>query len=309
MQPFSNTSSPPGPTFFILATTTPGWQLVHCWASSFFYALALVANFSVLLAVGLEPSLHLPNFFFLSMLAALDLAQATTTLPRALSSSCWGSRRISLGGCLLQMFLIHSLSAAESSLLLAMAMDLYVAICHPLRHAALLTPGTTAQIGLLALARGVVFFSPLPLLLLPLPFCGPKLLSHPFCLHQDVMNLACADISPSLVYGLAAVLLVMGVDLLLICLSYLLIFKAISRLASWRERLKALGTCLAHLGLVLTFYLPLVGLSLLHRFGKGWAPLAHVVMGEVYVLVPSVANPIIYGVRTKLIRRRLLALV
>ncbi|XP_064000130.1 olfactory receptor 51E2-like [Pogoniulus pusillus] len=305
--PFSNISSL-HPPFFILATI-PGWELAHFWLCCLLYALALAANGWVLLAVSLEPSLHLPNYLFLRMLASVDLALATTTLPRALAASCCGSREITFGGCLLQLFLIHSLSAVESSLLLAMALDRLVAICQPLRHAALLPPAATARLGLLALARGTAFFLPLPLLLLPLPFCGPRLLSHPFCLHQDVMNLACADITPSRVYGLAAVLAVMGVDAFLICLSYLLILRAVLRLASRRERLRALGSCLAHLGTVLAFYVPLLGLSVLHRWGRELPPVLHTATGSAYLAAPAVHNPIAYGLGSRQLRRRLRALL
>ncbi|NWH84878.1 O51E2 protein, partial [Aegithalos caudatus] len=291
---------------FLLAGPPGCWLSVPLCSA---YVLALAGNGAVLLAVRLEPGLHAPMYLFLCMLAAIDLGLATATVPRALSFYWGGSREIGFAACLLQMFLIHALSAAESTVLLAMAADRYVAICHPLRHAAVLTNSATAKVGLLAVARGVLFFLPLPLLLLPLPFCGSRVLSHSFCLHQDVMNLACANTTPSVVYGLTAILLVMGLDAVLICLSYVLILKAVLRLAAWRERLKVLGTCMAHICVVLAFYVPLIGLSVVHRFGKGLAPLVHIVMGNVYILVPAVLNPIIYGVRTKQIQRSILSLI
>ncbi|NXX29240.1 O51E2 protein, partial [Nicator chloris] len=299
-----------GPSFQLAGL--PGLEAAQCWLAvplSAAYALALAANGAVLLAVRLEPGLHAPMYLFLCMLAAVDLALATATVPRVLSFYCFGLGEIGFGACLLQMFLIHALSAVESAVLLAMAVDRYVAICHPLRHAAVLTRGATAKVGLLAVARGVLFFLPLPLLLRPLPFCGSRLLSHSFCLHQDVMNLACANTTPSLVYGLAAILLVMGLDAVLICLSYALILRAVLRLQARRERLKVFGTCVAHICVVLAFYVPLIGLSVVHRFGKDLAPLVHVVMGNVYILVPAVLNPIIYGVRTKQIQRTILSLI
>ncbi|KAI1241410.1 PREDICTED: olfactory receptor 51E2-like [Sturnus vulgaris] len=307
--PFSN-SSELSPSF--LLASIPGLEAAQAWLAiplCSAYVLALLGNCAVLLVVRAEPSLHAPMYLFLCMLATIDLALATATVPRILCFYWFGSREIGFGACLLQMFLIHALSAAESSVLLAMAVDRYVAICHPLRHAAILTNGATAKVGLLAMARGVLFFLPLPLLLLPLPFCGSRALSHSFCLHQDVMNLACANTTPSVVYGLTAILLVMGLDAVLICLSYLLILKAVLRLAAWRERLKVFSTCIAHICVVLAFYVPLIGLSVVHRFGKDLAPLVHVVMGNVYILVPAVLNPIIYGVRTKQIQRRILSLI
>ncbi|NXM75001.1 O51E2 protein, partial [Serilophus lunatus] len=300
-------SSDPRPSF--LLASIPGLEAAQSWLAVLLccaYILALTGNGAVLLVVRLEPSLHAPMYFFLCMLAAIDLALSTATVPRVLSFYWFGTREIGFGACLLQMFLIHSLSAVESTVLLAMAVDRYVAICHPLRHAAILTNAATAKIGLAAMARGVLFFLPLPLLLLPLPFCSSRALSHSFCLHQDVMNLACANTTPSVVYGLTAILLVMGLDAVLICLSYILILKAVLRLAAWKDRLKVFSTCIAHICVVLAFYVPLIGLSVVHRFGRDLAPLVHVTMGNIYILVPSVLNPIIYGVRTKQIQRRIL---
>ncbi|KAI6079967.1 Olfactory receptor 51G2 [Aix galericulata] len=285
------------PASFILASI-PGLEAAHFWVAiplCSVYIMAVAGNCAVLFIVKTEPSLHVPMYFFLCMLAAIDLALSTSTVPRVLAFYWFNTREISFSACLIQMFFIHTLSAIESTILLAMAVDRYVAICHPLRHAAILTNATTVKIGLAAMARGVLFFLPLPLLLLPLPFCSSRELSHSFCLHQDVMNLACANTTPSVVYGLTAILLVMGLDALLICLSYLLILKSVLRLASWRERLKVFSTCIAHICVVLAFYVPLIGLSVVHRFGKDLAPLVHIIMGNMYILVPAVLNPIIYG--------------
>ncbi|KFQ23702.1 Olfactory receptor 51E2, partial [Merops nubicus] len=302
-------SSDPSPPSFTLASI-PGLEVAHFWMAILLcsmYILAVTGNCAVLFIVKMEPSLHTPMYFFLCMLAAIDLTLSTSTVPRALSLYWFSTTEI--GACLVQLFFIHTLSAIESTVLLAMAVDRYVAICHPLRHAAILTNAATVKIGLVAMARGVAFFLPLPLLLLPLPFCSSRVLSHSFCLHQDVMNLACANTTPSVVYGLTAILLVMGLDALLICLSYILILKAVLRLASWKERLKVFSTCIAHICVVLAFYVPLIGLSVVHRFGKDLPPLVHIIMGNIYILVPAVLNPIIYGVRTKQIQRRILNLI
>ncbi|KAM6287993.1 olfactory receptor 51E2-like [Spheniscus humboldti] len=133
-------------------------------------------------------------------------------------------------------------------------------------------------------------------------------LSHSFCLHQDVMNLACANTTPSVVYSLTAILLVMRLDTILICLSYVLILRAVLWLASWKKRLKVFSTCVALICVVLVFYVPLTELPKLHRFGKGLAPLVHITMGNIYILVPAVLNPIIYKVRAKQIQRILISI-
>ncbi|XP_053160842.1 olfactory receptor 51E2-like [Hemicordylus capensis] len=295
------------PSFILVGL--PGLEVAHFWLAfplCAMYLVAVVGNCAVVLVVKAEPALHLPMYFFLCMLAALDLALSTCTMPQLLSLFWFDAKEISYRACLFQMFFIHTLSGIESTILLAMAVDRYVAICRPLQHSAIFTNSVTAKIGVAAVVRGVVFFLPLPLLTIRLTFCGSKVLTHSYCVHQDVMHLACGHTMPNVVYGLTAILLVMGLDSLLIFVSYVMIIRTVLQLASRQERLKASGTCVAHVCVVLAFYMPLIGLSVVHRFGQGLPRLVHITMGNVYLLVPPVLNPIVYGARTKEIRQRAL---
>ncbi|KAM6384367.1 LOW QUALITY PROTEIN: olfactory receptor 51E2-like [Alca torda] len=305
MPPFNLTSLTPA-TFIL--TGIPGMEKSHIWISIPFcsiYLAALLGNGVLLFIIRTERSLQQPMYLFLAMLAIADLMLSTTTVPKMLALFWFRAGEISFDACLTQMFFLHFSFSAESVILLAMAFDRFVAICYPLQHAAVLTQSAVVKTGLVALLRSFCTIFP-PSHTLPLPFCSSRLLSHSFCLHQDVMNLACANTTPSVVYGLTAILLVMGLDAVLICLSYILILKAVLRLASWKERLKAFSTCVAHICVVLAFYVPLIGLSVVHRFGKDLAPLVHITMGNIYILVPAVLNPIIYEVRTNQIQTRIL---
>nr|XP_056714776.1 olfactory receptor 51E2-like [Euleptes europaea] len=295
--------------FSFILVGLPGMEAAQFWLAfplCAMYVVAIVGNCAVMFVVKAEPALHVPMYFFLCMLSAVDLVLSTCTMPKILSFFWFDAREIGYKACLAQMFFIHCLSGVESTVLLAMAVDRYAAICHPLQYSAILTNSMTAKIGLVAVLRGIIFFLPLPLLINRLPFCGPRVLMHSYCVHQDVMHLACGNIMPNMVYGLTAILAVMGLDALLIFMTYVMIMKTVMQLASRQERLKASGTCVAHVCVVLAFYVPLVGLSVVHRFGRGLPLLVHVTMGNVYLLVPPVLNPLVYAARTKEIRRRIL---
>uniref|UniRef100_A0ACB8FF52 Uncharacterized protein n=1 Tax=Sphaerodactylus townsendi TaxID=933632 RepID=A0ACB8FF52_9SAUR len=257
--------------FAFILVGLPGMEAAQFWLAfplCAMYLVAVVGNCAVIYAVKTDPALHAPVYFFLCMLSAVDVLLSTCTMPKILSFFWFDAREIGYNACLAQMFFIHALSGAESTVLLGMAVDRYVAICHPLRHSAVLTNSMTAKIGFVAVARGALFFLPLPLLINRLPLCGSRVLTHSYCVHQDVMHLACGDRMPNVAYGLTAILAVMGLDSLLIFLTYAVIMKTVLQLPSRQEQLKASGTCLAHVCVVLAFYVPLIGLSVLHRFGR-----------------------------------------
>ncbi|CAM4333170.1 unnamed protein product, partial [Caretta caretta] len=272
-----------------LLTGLPGQKDIHLWISIPFclvYVISIVGNSVILFIIKTDPSLHEPMYIFLSMLAVTDLGLSITTIPTILGIYLFNSREISLDACFAQLFFIHSLSFIESSILLLMAFDRFVAISNPLRYASVLTLPRIAKMGLLFVLRGFVLTFPLPFLLKRFQYCQANILSHSYCLHQEVMNLACSDITVNSIYGLFITLLMVGLDSLLIFLSYVMILKTVLKVASPTECLRALNTCVSHLCAVVLFYTPEIGLSVLHRFGKASPPLLQILLGYVYLLVP-----------------------
>ncbi|CAM5074185.1 unnamed protein product [Eretmochelys imbricata] len=86
---------------------------------------------------------------------------------------------------------------------------------------------------------------------------------------------------------------------MLIALSYGLIKRAILRISSNKAHQKALNTCTTHISVRLTYYIPGLFSSLTNQFGQGIAPYVCIVLADLYLLIPPMLNPIIYGVKTK----------
>ncbi|XP_067145586.1 olfactory receptor 51Q1-like [Apteryx mantelli] len=301
-----SSSSSNSSCYSFMLTGIPGLEAAHVWLSIPFtciYVVALAGNCTILFVIWTEPSLHEPMYQFLSMLAITDLGLSLSTMPTVMGIFWANHREISFDGCFTQFYFVHSFSFMESSVLLAMAFDRYVAICYPLRYSSILTSTRIAKIGLAVVCRCLLAVLPSFFLLKRLPFCQSCVLSHSYCLHQDMIKLVCADITFNSMYALAIVVLIVVLDPLLIFVSYILIAKAVMSIASTSERLKALNNCLSHILAVLVLYIPMVGVSMVHRFGKHVSPLVHILMANIYLLVPPVLNPIIYSIKTKQIRR------
>ncbi|EHB05861.1 Olfactory receptor 51F2 [Heterocephalus glaber] len=308
MTTFQNITSP----VIFLLTGVPGLEAFHTWISIPFcllYATAVSGNSLILFVIITQPSLHEPMYYFLSMLSTTDLGLSISTLATMLGIFWFNVREISFNACLSQMFFIQLFTVMESSVLLAMAFDRFVAISNPLRYFSVLTDIKIAQIGIAIITRGILIQIPLVILLKRLSFCGSHVLHHSYCFHPDVIKLSCTDTKINSAVGLTALISTAGMDSIFIVLSYVLIIRTVLSIASPEERKKAFSTCISHIGAVAVFYIPLISLSFVHRFGKRAPPYVHTLIANAYLLLPPVMNPIIYSVKTKQIHMAVLKVI
>uniref|UniRef100_A0ACB8FF62 Uncharacterized protein n=1 Tax=Sphaerodactylus townsendi TaxID=933632 RepID=A0ACB8FF62_9SAUR len=104
-------------------------------------------------------------------------------------------RDIAKGPCIAQLFIVHSFSFMESAVLFAMALDRFLAIilCHSEVHG---SPDHEAEFSELAwslLTEAPRCSWPHACFLLHFPLLSEVVLSHSYCLHQDVIRLACSE--------------------------------------------------------------------------------------------------------------------
>ncbi|XP_069495694.1 olfactory receptor 52R1-like [Ambystoma mexicanum] len=294
------------PSAFILLGI-PGLESVQFWIAfpfCFMYFLVLLGNHIIIIVVKTDARLQDPMHLFLCMLAATDLILSTSVVPKMLFIFWFRSRGILFEACLFQMFFIHCFSAIESGMLVAMAFDRYVAICFPLRHVSILTHSTIGKIALIVAARGVLLIMPHPFLLNRLPFCENTIIPHSYCEYMAVVKLSCGDTIINRVYGLCVVLLIIGFDVMLISVSYYMILKSVLRLPTKEARFKSFSTCGSHLCAIMLFYVPALFTFLAHRFAHHVPLHVHILLANSYLLLPPMLNPLVYGVKTKQIRRR-----
>uniref|UniRef100_A0A8C9DA14 Olfactory receptor n=2 Tax=Panthera leo TaxID=9689 RepID=A0A8C9DA14_PANLE len=254
----------------------------------------------------MERSLHQPMFFFLSMLAVTDLILSNTCVPKTFSVFWLGPQEITFSGCLTQMFFLHYSFAMDSAILLAMAFDRYVAVCFPLRYTTILTRQIITKIVMAIVSRSFCIIFPCVFLLKRLPFCRTLIIPHTYCEHIGIAQLACADISINIWYGFAVPVMTVTSDLILIGISYTLILCAFFNLPSQDARQKALNTCGSHVCVILIFYTPAMFSVLTHRFGHNIPHSFHILTANLYVAIPPALNPIIYGVKIKQIREKII---
>ncbi|XP_056651068.1 olfactory receptor 52B2-like [Monodelphis domestica] len=292
------------PAVFVLLGI-PGLERYHMWLSiplCFIYASAVLGNSVLILVIVTERSLHEPMYMFLSMLAGTDILLSTTTVPKALAIFWFCARNITFDACVTQVFFVHVMFVGESAILLAMAFDRYVAICDPLRYSVILTLPVVGRMALAIVVRSFCIIFPVIFLLKRLPFCRTNVIPHSYCEHIGVARLACADITVNIWYGFSVPIVMVITDVLLIAVSYTLILRAIFRMPSQDARHKALSTCGSHLCVILMFYVPSFFTLLTHRFGRNIPRHIHIILANLYVVVPPMLNPIVYGVKTKQIR-------
>ncbi|XP_063806647.1 olfactory receptor 52N4-like [Pseudophryne corroboree] len=290
----------------------PGLEGLHGWISlpiCSIYVITVLANVCVLLIIKTEKSLHQPMYLFLSMLLFTDLVSCNAVLPKMLLIFWFNHQEISFDGCLVQMFFVTFFSIMGSSMLLVMAYDRYVAICHPLRYSTIFTSPFIMKIGLLVALRGLLLVFPIPFLVKRLPFCQSHIIENIYCDHMTVAKLSCADIRFNVVYGLAVVVMVVGVDFVSVSVSYYIIVRTVMRLPFREARHKVWSTCVSHICVILVAYISAFFSSVYQRFGEHTTTSTQIILSNLYLILPAMLNPIIYGIKTKGIQRYVIRLL
>ncbi|XP_039703768.1 olfactory receptor 56B4 [Pteropus medius] len=283
----------------------PGIHEWQHWLSlplALLYILALGANLLILITIQHEPCLHEPMYHFLGILTVVDIGLATTIMPKILAIFWFDAKVISLPECFAQIYAIHCFICMESSIFLCMAMDRYIAICHPLRYPSIVTETFMVKVtGFMVLRNGLLTI-PVPVLAAQRFYCSKNEIDHCLCSNLGVTSLACDDSTVNKFYQLILAWTLVGSDMALVFSSYALILHTVLRLNSAEAMSKALSTCSSHLILILFFYTGITVLSVTHLAEKK-IPLIPALLNVLHNVIPPAFNPMVYALRTHKLRQ------
>ncbi|XP_008709226.1 olfactory receptor 56B4 [Ursus maritimus] len=291
----------------------PGIHEWQHWLSlplALLYILALGANILIMITIQYETTLHVPMYHFLGILAVVDMGLATTIMPKILAIFWFDAKAISLPECFAQIYAIHCFLCMESGIFLCMAVDRYIAICHPLQYPSIVTEAFVIKATGFMVLRNGLFTIPVPVLASQRHYCSKNEIDHCLCSNLGVTSLACDDITVNKFYQLILAWILPGSDVALVFSSYVLILRSVLRLNSLEAMSKALATCSSHLILILFFYTGIIVLSVTHLAEKK-IPLIPVLLNVLHNVIPPALNPMVYALRMPELRlgfQRLLGL-
>ncbi|XP_033866134.3 olfactory receptor 52E4 [Acipenser ruthenus] len=265
------------------------------------YLITIFVNVFLMTVIYMETSLHKPMYILVLHLSLNGLFGSSAFYPKVMANLLSDVQESSRFGCLVQAFCISSYGACAYAVLAVMAYDRYISICNPLRYYSILTPSKVNILLSVAYLLPILLLSIHILLIGRLPLCGfsiHKLL----CDNWTIARLSCVDTKVINIFGLFLTTALLIFPFLLVVYSYARIL-SVSLNASKEAQGKALSTCTPHLITFINFSIASLFSIMYNRFGNSLPISLHIMMLILFVVIPPFLNPIIYGIRTREIRK------
>ncbi|KAK5915979.1 hypothetical protein CesoFtcFv8_001523 [Champsocephalus esox] len=184
-------------------------------------------------------------------------------------------------------------------LLSAMAFDRYLSICHPMHYAVLVTPAKVVLMLLLCWMLPLIGGGVTTLLASRLPLCRVQL-NRVYCIIYSIVSLSCggAEAQLSGIFGLLFTAVIICLPTAFVLFSYArILFICLRRSRSFSS--KALQTCLPHLLVFFNYSISVCLDLLLRRLQSNRESDSTLITSILMMLVPTVLNPVVYGLKLK----------
>ncbi|XP_044278325.1 LOW QUALITY PROTEIN: olfactory receptor 11G2-like [Varanus komodoensis] len=270
------------------------------------YTLTLAENITIITLVCADTHLaQLPMYILLSNFSWLEMCYISTTVPRMLFDLASPHGIIAFHACFLQFYIFFSLGCTECFFISAMALDRYLAICHPLRYPQIMSPTSCHALVAACWIIGFLGYI-LPVALISrLSFCHTNIIDHFLCDPRPILSLACPPKkNVSLICQFSINIIVILGNFLFVVLSYsiiiLTLMKKSSGEGSWK---KAFSTISFHLVVVTLFYGSVAAMYVTPTVGSQSQMSKMVTV--FYTAITPLLNPLIYCLRNDQVRKAL----
>ncbi|XP_044534930.1 olfactory receptor 6V1-like [Gracilinanus agilis] len=264
------------------------------------YVMAFTGNIIIIVMVLASAQLHTPMYFFLGNFALLETLVTMTIVPKMLTDLHVSTKTISFTGCMIQFYFYFSFGSSTFLTLADMAVDRFVAICHPLRYGTIMSWMVCIRLTGAAWAAPFLAMVPTVISRVQLSYCHGNIINHFFCDNAPLLQLACSNTSLLELWDFLMALAFVLSSFLITLVSYGYIVTTVLRIPSASGRQKAFSTCGSHLTLVFLGYSSTI-------FVYVQPSKAHSVeLNKFVVLVTSiltpVLNPFIFTLRNQTVK-------
>lgn len=219
-----------------------------------FYLLACMGNAIIIISVIADTHLWTPMYFFLGSFSLLEILLTTTRVPRMLSDLLVPHKVISFRNCLVQFYFYFSLRSTSFLILSNMALDQFVAICHPLHYGTLMSWPVCVRLAVATWAAPFLSIMPTVFSRAHLNYCHGNVINHFLWDNAPLLQLYCSDTSLLKFWDFVMALAFVLRSYLVTLLSYGYIVSTVLGVPSASGHQRAFSTCESHFTLVFIGY-------------------------------------------------------
>ncbi|OCT90808.1 hypothetical protein XELAEV_18019425mg [Xenopus laevis] len=260
------------------------------------HILTIYENILVIALVTISRNLHSPMFFFLQQLSLSDLLESMVIVPILLRTVINDGAKISLIGCIVQLYFFAVTETLQSFLLTVMSYDRYLAICNPLCYSSIMNHRFCVKLILMSWLFALSFTLVFAIYTSTQEFCKQNTINHFFCDYFPFLELSCSDTSLAWILVITLSFPTLLIPFTVVTGSYICISHEILKIKSNIGRQKAFSTCSSHLAVVSIFYGSLIGIYVVPT--RNQSQTIGKLFSFLYTVVTPFINPMIYSLRS-----------
>ncbi|XP_061752492.1 olfactory receptor 52D1-like [Nerophis ophidion] len=272
------------------------------------YVVIVFLNGLLISLILQNKPLQQPINVFVTMLCFNEIYGSSSMLPSVMSVLLTHRHEISVKWCTAQVFLLHTYASAEFCILALMSYDRFVAICYPLHYNTIMSHPKMMKLVVCGSLYPFIVFGAFFSLTAQLRFCG-KTMPKVYCVNMELVKNACSNASHISIVGLVLILFLVLPQVLMITFSYGHIARVCRKLPK-KSQSNALKTCIPHLLSLLNYTIGSMFEIIHTRLSISRTSMqVRNFLSLYFVIIPSVANPVLYGMGSHIIRVHIIKLL